>query len=494
MTMAPIIVFWALAGTCLLRRGAGLFTLLFASMSFGAFACVPVGLAGGLTLTPTPVVMVLLISRAMLSRQGPAGMLALAIQPARMLLLLLYWLVATLTTLFMPRLLEGAVMVVPVRGILDTTSALRPSMQNLSQWLYVSISVAGAFAMAHLLESHARRQQALQALCIGGAVAVLTGLADYASSFLPLDGLLSPLRTASYALLTDVEVLGGKRVVGLMPEASAYGGLCLGLMAALYAYRPLIADYRWREILCPLLIGLLGLCTWVSTSSGAMVGLAILLLVCTLDTLRRMLASPSRSPFGPPPGTRGSGQLLLIGLVIAGICALAMLDPRVFDPIAATIDRMVLQKASSSSYEERGMWRAVAISALEASHGAGIGLGSTRTSSGVVAVFAGSGVLGGILFYGFVLQTALRTAPRRQAWRNAFYIAFRISLIPPFAISLMVGDADFGALMAFALGLTTAVAKSRAPDPRRSAISDGTPPLGRGGPSPISLPSSPSAS
>ena len=143
---------------------------------------------------------------------------------------------------------------------------LRPTAQNLSQFAYLTISVFSVFAFAQILQSPAARQHALKATCLGGAIAAATGFLDHASQFLPLDPVLAPFRTASYALATDVEVLGAKRVVGLMPEASAFGGLCLAFMGALYFYRRAIFDEAIRTVWAPIVLGLLAVCGWLSTS------------------------------------------------------------------------------------------------------------------------------------------------------------------------------------------------------------------------------------
>jgi len=49
-----------------------------------------------------------------------------------------------------------------------------------------------------------------------------------------LADLLEPFRNASYGLMLDVEVVGGRRrVVGLMPEARPMAAICIGAAASL---------------------------------------------------------------------------------------------------------------------------------------------------------------------------------------------------------------------------------------------------------------------
>src|SRR3546814_14550584 len=78
------------------------------------------------------------------------------------------------------------------------------------------------------------RRTVIMANVFGAAVAVLTGVRDIATQGTQI---LAPFRTASYAILSDQEILGSLRIVGLMPEASAYGTICVFFGAALYFLR-----------------------------------------------------------------------------------------------------------------------------------------------------------------------------------------------------------------------------------------------------------------
>lgn len=466
MNAVPIALFWALAVWGMLARKPVLIYLFFATIPVGAFAVIPTTMTGGLTFTPSPIVALLIITRTFLHRDGTSHWLALALLPQNLMLLFLFWITAAITTLYMPRIFENVVMVVPIRGILSQSIPLRPTTQNLSQFTYLTISVFSVFAFAHLLQSPKMRQHALQALCLGGAIAALTGLLDYASQFVPLAPLLAPFRTASYALMTDVEVLGSKRVVGLMPEASAYGACCLGFLSTIYFYRRAIINDLTRRVAAALLLALLALCAWLSTSSGTYVGLGILAIVAALEwLLRANLDASGGSIYRCGLG----GELFVVLSFVIGIALLTIIHPQIVDPIYTLIDRMVLQKESSVSFVERGMWRSVAFSSLFGSHGFGVGLGATRASSSLMAIFSSTGIIGGLMFYSFVLQTLLRRAIGGSVEAQLLLSAFRFSFIPTFVVTLMVGDADFGGLQAFGFGITTAVviAAHRAPFKRR---------------------------
>lgn len=455
MNYLPIVLFWALALWGILSRRPVLIYLFFATIPFGAFAAVPTQITGGLTFTACPLVTLLIILRTFLNRQGFAALPAMAVLPQRLMLLFLFWLTAAITTLFMPRLFENAVMVIPIRGVLSETASLRPTAQNLSQFAYLTISVLSVFAFARILQAPNMRQHALKGMCLGGAITAATGFLDHAGQFLPLEPILAPFRTASYALATDVEVLGAKRVVGLMPEASAFGGLCLALLSALYFYRRAISDEAIRNVGVPVVLGLLAVCAWLSTSSGTYLGLLLFAIVAALEWVLRA----NTSARGGSIYRRGlGGELSVVVTLVTGTALLLIVWPQALDPAYSLIDRMVLQKSSSGSYAERGMWRSVALASLWETYGFGVGLGGTRASSSLVAIFSSTGIIGGALYYAFVLQSLLRPTAGAPVETQLILSAFRFSFIPTFMVTLMVGDADFGGITAFGFGVTAALA------------------------------------
>lgn len=470
MTFVPVALFWLLASWALISRRPVVLYLFFASMPFGAFAVVPTEFTAGLTFTATPIVCLILIARAFFSRGGPDFFLTSALRPHRLGLLFMFWLTAVVVTVFMPRIFAGDVLIVPIRGELSEASMLFPSAQNISQLVYMTISVFTVFAFARILQARDDRQHALKALCFGGAVAGLTGFIDYGTQFLPIEPLLEPFRTASYALMTNVEVLGAKRVVGLMPEASAFGGLCLAMLSALVFFRRAIAVARIRNLYAPIVIAMLALSCWLATSSGAYLGLGVLILVLLGEgVLRAFSGGRTRQLYRQDL----LGELTLVMGLVAIVGVLVMLRPAAMEPVFAVIDRMVLQKTESNSFDERGMWRTVAMNAVYATNGLGVGLGGTRSSSSLVAIFAGTGVLGGLLYYLFVIQTLLRRSAHMD-WEGQFILsAFRFSFIPTFAVSLLVGGANFGALTAFGFGIVTATVHSSANKARKLAARSG---------------------
>jgi hypothetical protein len=301
------------------------------------------------------------------------------------------------------------------------------------------------------------RQHALRGMSFGAGLVIITGALDFATQFVPITFLLEPFRTATYALLTDVEVLGGKRVIGLMPEASSYGGLSLGFLTSLYFMRRGVEDPWLRDRYLPPVLAVLVIFTWLSTSSAAMVGLAMLSGFIALEwTLRAVGLNLSLTQ-----RKQVASEFWIAFSALFAVTAVILLKPDLLDPITALIDRMVLQKTSSHSFEERNMWTAVSWQAAIDTFGLGVGLGSTRPSNAFVAVVSSTGFIGAALYYGFIAQSLLRRAPASDQSGQALMSAVRWSFPPLFLIGLLIGtSADFGAFGAFRYGLASAIAFS----------------------------------
>ncbi|MBC7603517.1 MAG: hypothetical protein H7255_12765 [Ramlibacter sp.] len=457
MEAIPIGAFWCIAIWTMFRQKQTLLYLLFATLPFGSMAAIPTAATGGLTLTPTTIVAMLLVARELGSMRGLRLAVDAAFKTSDLLLLFIFWVVAGVTTAFMPRFFAGQVQVVPVRfGDLADTVLLVPTTQNISQFVYVSISVLSVFSFANMLRGETMRRHALNALFLGAALMVFTGFLDFAAPYLHLEAGLEVFRTASYALLTEDEILSSKRVVGLMPEASVFGNLCLSFLTSMYFFRRAMPQGLVRDRGVPVLMALLLLLIWLSTSSAAYLGLGLFGAAATGEWCWRLLAE-GRNPYL----RRGLSKEFWFGAAGVGAVVLLFLAvPKLFTSMYELFDMMVLQKSSSSSFEERGMWTRVSWDALLTTHGLGVGLGGTRASNFAVALASNTGVLAATFYFLFVIQSMLlRRAAPGDAKGGAILSAIRWAYLPPFAVSLTIGTTpDFGLFNAFFYGLAAAVA------------------------------------
>jgi hypothetical protein len=460
MELIPVSIFWSIAIWALFQRKQVLMYLFFASMPFGSFAAIPTELTAGLTLTPTPLVAILLIARELGSARGLRKAIDAALKPSGLLLLFLFWLVAGIVTIFMPRFFAGAIEIVPVRvSELATTAMLVPTIQNLSQYVYISISVLTVFAFASMLRSESMRRHALAAMCLGGALTVFTGLLDFLSQYLPIQPFLELFRTASYALLTDVEIQDVKRVVGLMPEASTFGTLSLSFLASIYFFRRAMPDGYLRNCVVPILLTLLLLFVWLSTSSAAYLGLCLFAAATAAEWCWRLIGAGHN-----PHLRRGISSEFWLAIVVIWVFLLIVISvPKVLTPVLEMFNAMVLQKTTTSSFEERSMWTQVSWNALLETYGLGVGMGSTRASNFAVALASNSGFAGALLYFTFVLQCLLlRRAPQSDLTGSTLLSAVRWSYLPSLLASLTVGTTpDFGVFNAFLYGFSVAIAKTR---------------------------------
>ncbi|MDQ7747037.1 hypothetical protein [Hydrogenophaga pseudoflava] len=440
-------LFWVLAVRVLIGSTRTGLSIFFGSIPFGALAVVPTNLTGGLTLTPTPIIALLIGLRLLLNRDDRSALARIALSKSGTVYLTAFWLVACAATLLMPRIFEGEVTIFPVRSAeMIVEELLHPTTQNISQLAYLSVSVFGVFCFVRLTSRHFNVADLLGPIRVGAFITVATGALDYASNFVNLDALLDPFRTATYALLTTNEVFGNKRTVGLTPEASSYGAVCVFFLSLLYFLRlsvhkdPLGYAKNMALVLALVLMALL------STSSAAMVCVGVFMVLVLVDWLWGDV-SVRKTPF--------TKTALLWCCALSLVALFLSFQPRLLSELTDIFNHMVVYKKESQSYEERTLWTTVSLQALQDTHGLGVGVGGTRTSSFLAALFSNTGVLGGLLFMTFLLKALLGRwnyyrSPGLKAVQRGLFFAF----IPPFVNLLLVGtSADFGLALAYILGL-----------------------------------------
>lgn len=456
MSALVLALFWLLALLAFVRGVPALIVLFFCAVPFGSLAAVPPALTGGLTFTPLPIVAALLSLRILLAPGQAANLLSGVLHARPQALLFTFLLVCIVSTLLMPRLFAGQILVVPVRAIEGPMAPLAPSTQNISQLAYLAISVMTTLTASVGLRSARVRAVVPRAILAGCLVTVGTGLLDYASNFVPLDVVLDAFRTATYALLVDAEVLGARRVVGLMPEASAFGSTCVVLLALLYfARRAFPASDSMRLLSLPACGGL-AVFAIMSSSSAAYVGLGVFLASVGLEWIWRVMR------FDQDTMNAIRVEALIGLLVLAAIAALFLLQPALIDRIAFILDDLLVSKTTSSSFEERNMWTRTAWEAFVSSWGLGIGVGSSRASNFWVALASNTGLLGVVLYGGFVLACYVRRRPKRDGQAAALLTAGRWALLPGFAIGILIGTSpDFGSLTGMTMGVMLAAGRSR---------------------------------
>jgi hypothetical protein len=293
----------------------------------------------------------------------------------------------------LPRLLAGCTSAfVPVRGLIIEVP-LGPVAGNITQTSYFVLGVLTFLALSALLRHRAylkKIHQGFFVLCIFHAA---LGLTDFIGKLLGAGDVLMPIRTASYALLTEAEEAGFSRIVGGYSEASAFGSATLATLAFAFTY--------WRKTrsllalaLSVILLGLLLLCT----STTAYVGAVIISAPLILALARSMLAGRySREDF----------TLFALALVTVMVAlSIYLHDDRQFVPFVRLFESTVLDKHLSASAQERINWNLVSLQSFIDTGAMGMGFGSSRASSWPIAVISQIGLLGSLLMAALVMELA----------------------------------------------------------------------------------------
>jgi hypothetical protein len=287
----------------------------------------------------------------------------------------------------LPRLFLGEATIFQVSrdtGHVDKT-LLAPVTYNVTQTVFFLAGAAAYFAISVLL----LRRRGFDAVKFGffGAALINSalGLIDLGGKLAGLGDLLGPLRTASYAMITEDVIGSFYRIAGGFPEASAFAGVTLMLLAFTAMY--------WRET-GSVKAGLLSLVQaallLLSTSSTAYVGFAVLVAFWLLSSARLIVLEKSLA--------KRDLVLTVLGLaVLILVTAVMIYDDDLLLPVKKLFETMVLNKATSQSAIERGTWNSSSLEALMTSGGLGIGLGSSRTSSWIVATLAHLGIPGAVM-------------------------------------------------------------------------------------------------
>ena len=454
----PAVVAWALIFIGLMWRSPlFLFYLFFALGPFGTLNML--GAEGGFNLLPQSACGVFLVAKSLLARGQLARAIALAIDPKALGLLFAFTLYSLFTAYMMPRLFYHMTEVIELS--LSTAHwpvPLEPTTQNLTQSIYLTLSFSIVLIFALGCRQTSFKFHCLNGVLVTGIFLVLTGLVDLVLSAAGLSDLLQPFRSASYALLTEDAVLGSKRVVGLMPEASGFAPPCVTTAALLTFLRPCYENPWWRNLFVPLVIAGLVAMAVLSTSSTGYAGLAIFAITFGVNWLRRSMnpLAPHRQGLNAEAAGAAFGACALFAIIT--------LSPHALDYAYDMVDAILFKKSESDSYIERHYWTTTAINAFIATNGLGVGLGSARTSSWFAAVLSNTGIIGAALLGVFFLRLYILPCRSQDPAIREFVTALKLGLIPWFFMAWGSWPSpDFGVSVASILGLITGQLASSIP-------------------------------
>jgi hypothetical protein len=381
-----------------LRSASPLLVGLIVSLAFGATAIVNLPALGGSSPLIYVVFVTALLTSIVLRRDSFRELgTVFAQQPAAWLLVLLA-VYAAAGSFLLPRIFAGqATIFIPQRidgqggGIVE--AVLTPVTGNVTQTAYFLLGIMTFFGVSVLLLQRKMFLAVKQGFFACATVHVLIGGIDLGGKLAGVPDILVPLRSASYAMVTGVDIVGIWRIAGAYSEASAFGGATVALLAFTFSY------WKLARSTCALALTIaLSALLVLSTSSTAYVAGAVLVAIA----LASVAAAAVRNHLRSQDIALLAGALVLI----SGALAVILYDARVLEPVERLFDAMIVNKASSASGMERAYWNWRSLESVLDTAGLGVGLGSSRASSWLISVISQLGVAGTIMIALLVIEIA----------------------------------------------------------------------------------------
>jgi len=440
---------------------------LIVSLAFGATAFVTLTAVGGSSPLIYTFFAALLITAVAARRPFPRELGNVFGQIRVLWVLCSLMAYAVVGSWLFPRLFAGQTSVFVQsamrRGVVE--ASLAPVSGNITQTGYFVLGGLTAIALSILLLHKDSMDGVRRGFLVWCVVHAGLGLIDLLGKIAGAGDVLGPIRTASYAMLTEVQEGGFWRITGANSEASTFGGLSLVCLSFCYVY--------WRRTQSRLAQGLaasLLVLLVLSTSSTAYVGLALLGIPVVFSIMRSFLS-----------GRIDRDEILIVALLgVAAVTVLTIIffDQGFFSPFVHLMDSTIVNKAASASGQERAYWNIKSLQAFVDTSGLGVGLGSSRASSWVIAVVSQLGLVGGVMMATLLLVVARGMGnlkryadPETNVLVSSIQAAALASII---AQSLGGGSADPGMFFFIAFAVIAA-SRARARSQKRAATHASTP-------------------
>lgn len=375
------------------RWSGGLLAVLIASLTFGATSVVSLTALGGSSPLVFSVLQILLICTVILKRSFVRDLWSIFSQQPLAWIILIFVIYVISGAVILPRLFLGQTTAfVPIKSEFRIAEIpLSPVSGNVTQTLYFVLNALTFFAVYIILSKSASLKVLRNGFFLWAALLIGTGLVDLFGKLVGAGDLLAPLRSASYSMLTNIEEAGFFRIAGAYSEASAFGSATVITLAFTFTYWRATRELVALNLSIILLILLL-----LSTSSSAYAGAAIISIPLFFVILKSSLSNRI---------TRQDVFLLSCGIAtLLIVIAINLYDEKALDPLWDLINSTILNKASSASGRERAYWNLRSIDSFFDTVGLGIGMGSSRASSWVVAVISQLGVIGTLFIAALVYQ------------------------------------------------------------------------------------------
>jgi hypothetical protein len=438
-------IYWLLFAVAAVGNLRWVVYLFFGGIAFGAVNTLP----GSINLLPATACVPLLTFRVLRTLGQPGAAMDCVLNWRRLGLLTGYMVVSFVVTVTAPVLFSG----VPIMEMNNLRmGVLHFTPTNLTQIAYLIASYCVTLVVCVMIQSRDGRRLLAEGLIFGGGMLIVGGALDAVLG----SGPLTMFKTANYAMILDAEILdvGARRVVGFYSEASVYGAATLAFASCLIFMRPAREFGGWLASM-DVIVGLgLELMTYLSTSSGALAGLGVMVALQGWAMLANALATQSPAERG-----RAQGELLGALAVMVVVVIYLIAAPGILTKIYLMVDTMILKKSQTDSYVERSGWTRTTLHAVMMTYGYGIGAGASRASNWAVAVLASGGAMGAALMAAFLAKCMLATIRRGSSpvafmGRGGRY-AFLVSLVPAMGAAT---TADYGPVIATILAVMAGAA------------------------------------
>ncbi|MDX9690760.1 MAG: hypothetical protein RBT70_09955 [Alphaproteobacteria bacterium] len=442
--------------------------MVFVFSSLAAMSVIPPELLGGTSIVPDSLAVLLFLMRVFMKPEIVKEALLSLSNFRKLGLLGLFFAIAAVGAVFLPRLFAGQISVYSMR--FPSLDRVMPSVTNFTQTGYLFLSVFMAAAIFALLRKKPDFLDALlKAFFAGGIAVIVTGLIDIIANAIGQADALKVFYTANYGYSAG-SILEARRVLGLTPEPASFGGLAVASASLLLFLRPVYTP-PMRRVWVPLVGWGCVLMGFLSVSSTAYASLFLLLgiyLFYDVDAisaegkiLRKSIRKKALSAF-------------LLGFVFLIVL---LFNSDFLSYFADLVNTLLIEKTETTSYVERSSWTAAGLDAFIESYGLGVGVGSVRTSNFFANILASTGILGAGLFGSFLLSLYLRHAPDRNSREEAMIGGIKRALLPMFAAGFLAGTTpDFGIVQGLLFGTVVALSQKKATP---SAIESPAPSRGR---------------
>jgi hypothetical protein len=362
-----------------------IYVFVFSTL-LGAAAGLILDSLGGASVSPAHLLLGFVVYRLMNDREIARGAID-SIKPGRPG----FWLAVTVfyalvTAFIFPRLFAGETFVFPVRAQNRYTELLQPATSNLTQSVYLIGNLVCFAVVSGVASSRSGTKVLLNAVLATAVANLIFACLDLATYTTNTAEIFSFIRNASYTIYADDVAAGFKRIIGSFTESSAFGSMTLGYFAL--TMRLWLLGVYPRFTLSVAALSCVALL--FATSTTAYVGLVLYLALLYCELLVRMMVGPVL------PQVRLF--IFVTPVLLATVLIVIALNDTSWAYFQSLLDTFVFNKLNTASGEERSAWNSQALQSFMDTYGFGVGNGSARASSFLIATLAGLGVLGTIAF------------------------------------------------------------------------------------------------